>query len=247
MGTSDAAAPRILLIDEQPIVRDALARLVAEADPRAVALEAPDAAAGAALLAAQPDVALVILDVGAQAASAPVLLRRLRGDGPRCPVLVTAAEDDAALARVVLEEGACGFVSKRAPTALVREVLRLVLAGGVYVPPAAAGVAPPAPCSALAPAMPARPAAVRLTARQRAVLALLLRGHPNKLICRALALREGTVKTHIANIFRSLGVRNRTEAAYAAVRLGIELPEVEERPPRAASARPPLKLVAKRA
>jgi hypothetical protein len=79
------------------------------------------------------------------------------------------------------------------------------------------------------------------------VLALLLRGRPNKLICRVLSLREGTVKTHIANIFRELDVRNRTEAAYAAVRLGIELPDVEEHPPRAAPARPPLELVAKRA
>jgi DNA-binding NarL/FixJ family response regulator len=249
MGTSDAAAPRILLIDEQPIVRDALARLVAEADPRAVVLEAPDAAAGAALLAAQPDVALVILDVGAQAAAAPVLLRRLRGEDALLRVVVMAADDDPALARVVLEEGARGFVSKRASTALLREVLRLVLAGGVYVPPAAAGVASPLahPLMPLAARPPARAPEVRLTARQRMVLALLLRGHPNKLICRALALREGTVKTHIANIFRSLDVRNRTEAAYAAARLGIDLPEVEERPPRAASARPPLKLVAKRA
>jgi DNA-binding NarL/FixJ family response regulator len=101
------------------------------------------------------------------------------------------------------------------------------------------------------PALPlaARPTArapeVRLTARQRMVLALLLRGHPNKLICRALALREGTVKTHIANIFRALDVRNRTEAAYAVMRLGIELPEVDERLPRlGAGRRPALALVA---
>lgn len=172
MGTNGTAAPRILLIDDRPLVRAALARVVAHADPRAVVLEASDTASGVALLAAQP-----------------------------------------AAARAMFHPGPLGAACR------------------------AASVAEP----------PDRRPAVRLTARQRAVLALLLRGRPNKLICRTLDLREGTVKTHIANIFRALDVRNRTEAAYAAVRLGIELPQVEEPAPRARPARPPLRLVAQRA
>lgn len=227
---------KILVIDEQPIVRDALAWLVMQVDAEVVCVEAGDATEGAALLAAHPDVALVILDAGTQAAAAPVLLRRLRDAGGQCAILVTAPFDDPALARVVLEEGARGFLSKRAPTPLFREVLRLVLAGGVYVPPTAAGVAAPerpAPAP-VATVIGARrvDAAVRLTARQQAVLALLLKGRPNKLICRSLNLREGTVKTHIANIFRALNVNNRTEAAYAVRQLGIDLPETGDEAPR---------------
>jgi DNA-binding NarL/FixJ family response regulator len=249
MRTPPDGTMRILVIDEQPIVRDALVQIARQLDAGAVCLEAGDVSDGAALLAAHADVALVILDVGAQAAAAPVLLRRLREAGRGCAILVTAPFDDAALARVVLEEGARGFVSKRAAAPLFREVLRLVLAGGVYVPPMAVGVAAPerpAPQPA-APAMTLRRVdpAVHLTARQQAVLALMLKGRPNKLICRTLNLREGTVKTHIANIFRALNVNNRTAAAYAVMRLGLELPDVADEAPRLnGKRRVPLSLVA---
>jgi DNA-binding CsgD family transcriptional regulator len=63
-----------------------------------------------------------------------------------------------------------------------------------------------------------------LTPRQLEVLALLAQGKPNKLICRALDLREGTIKTHISAIYRALGVANRTEAVYALNRRGVPLP-----------------------
>jgi DNA-binding NarL/FixJ family response regulator len=243
------ATLEILVIDEQPILRDALARVVAQVDAEAVCIEAADAAEGAALAAAHPHVALAILDVGAQAAAAPVLLRRLREALGERPVLVTAPCDDAALARVVLEEGARGFLSKRAPTPVFREVVRLLLAGGVYVPPSTVGMAEPerpapAPVATIMGTRRVDPG-LRLTARQQAVLALMLKGRPNKLICRTLNLREGTVKTHIANIFRALNVNNRTEAAYAVTRLGIDLPEIDDRVPRLnAARRPPLTLVA---
>jgi DNA-binding NarL/FixJ family response regulator len=241
------ASLEILVIDEQPILRDALARVVAQVDSEALCIEAADVGEGAALAAAHPHVALAILDVGPQAAAAPVLLRRLREALGERPVLVTAPCDDAALARVVLEEGARGFLSKRAPTPVFREVVRLLLAGGVYVPPSAVGMAEPEPPAPVATIMGTRrvDAGLRLTARQQAVLALMLKGRPNKLICRTLNLREGTVKTHIANIFRALNVNNRTEAAYAVTQLGIDLPEIDDRVPRLnAARRPPLKLVA---
>jgi DNA-binding NarL/FixJ family response regulator len=71
----------------------------------------------------------------------------------------------------------------------------------------------------------------RLTPRQLDVLALLVQGKPNKAICRELGLAEGTVKAHTAAIFRALRVSNRTEAGFAASRLGIRIPAV---PPPAA-------------
>ncbi len=119
--------------------------------------------------------------------------------------------------------------------------VRLVLAGGVYVPQMMLSAVPPgivagvpgltaadAPGGATAELAPRAPAAAAgtaptldhlrnvLTERQVEVLQLLSQGKPNKLIGRSLGISEGTVKIHLAAIFRALNVRNRTEAVVAA-------------------------------
>jgi DNA-binding NarL/FixJ family response regulator len=140
---------------------------------------------------------------------------------PKALVLVLADRDDPATARAALEIGAHGFISRRAPTRVLVEALRLVLAGGVYIPPEAlrAEAAPnrtrTAPPANPDPSAAASQKPLGLTSRQLDVLAHLVQGKPNKLICRALGLREGTIKTHIAAIYRALGVVNRTEAVYS--------------------------------
>ena len=100
--------------------------------------------------------------------------------------------------------------------------MRLVLGGGVYLPvevllqnaPAAASPATAGP----------QAQDIRLTARQTDVLALLVQGKSNKLICRALDLAEGTVKIHMTAILKALKVANRTQAVIAVSRLGLKLP-----------------------
>jgi DNA-binding NarL/FixJ family response regulator len=69
------------------------------------------------------------------------------------------------------------------------------------------------------------PSHLGLTTRQIEVLRLILRGLPNKLICRQLRLAEGTVKVHVSAVLRALGVTNRTQAVIAASRLGLEVPD----------------------
>jgi DNA-binding NarL/FixJ family response regulator len=112
--------------------------------------------------------------------------------------------------------------------------VRLVLAGGVYVPPMMLTALPPGIVAGVSP-QAAPEAFVRggngsgaggtqtlehlrsvLTERQVEVLQLLSQGKPNKLIGRSLGISEGTVKIHLAAIFRALNVRNRTEAVVAA-------------------------------
>jgi DNA-binding NarL/FixJ family response regulator len=111
--------------------------------------------------------------------------------------------------------------------------LRLVFAGGIYVPRqalAAGGhetLAQPASVQPDATAVPPRMAAdLGLTPRQADVLALLLQGKPNKLISRELNLSEGTVKVHLAAVFKALGVSSRTQVVIAASRLGLRLPQM---------------------
>jgi DNA-binding NarL/FixJ family response regulator len=94
-----------------------------------------------------------------------------------------------------------------------------VLAGGVYVPPSM--LAAPAQSDAVTPK------SLGLTDRQLEVLALLMEGRNNKLICRALDLAEPTVKNHVSAILRALGVSSRMEAVVAVRRFGWTLPRVE--------------------
>jgi DNA-binding NarL/FixJ family response regulator len=117
---------------------------------------------------------------------------------------------------------------------VLTEALRLVLVGGTYVPPQALrAVAQAKPNQIGTGARPDAPKftplkSLGLTPRQVDVLALLVQGKPNKLICRTLNLAEGTVKTHTAAIYRALGVMNRTQAVYAVNQLGVTLPAAEE-------------------
>jgi DNA-binding NarL/FixJ family response regulator len=225
---------KILAVDDHPLTREALARLVADLGPGTEVLEADSIAAAQDRLAVHPDVTLVVLDVALPDAAGIEGLERLLRTRPSVPVLVLSAQDDPATARAVLDAGARGFISKRSPTRVLTEALRLVLVGGTYVPPQALrAIATPKPGQGGSPATPDAPKSaplksLGLTPRQVDVLVLLLQGKPNKLICRTLNLAEGTVKTHTAAIYRALGVMNRTQAVYAVNRLGVALPPADE-------------------
>ena len=204
---------RVLVADDHPMVRDALARTVQALEPTAVIQQARDYAEVVACLAGLPDLLLLDLHMPGMGGVDGVL--RLRAAQPALRIVVASGEDDPAVIRRVLAAGVAGFVPKSEPTPVLMQALRLVLAGGSYTPALAL-----VDCrSGLLP----RPAdGSGLTLRQLDVLRLLMQGQPNKLIARALGLTEGTVKIHIAAILRALQARNRTEAVVMARRLGIE-------------------------
>ena len=205
---------RVLIADDHPLVRDALARTVRELDAHADVQQAGDFEALLRLaLAAPADLALLDLNMPGMNGSAG--LRRLRDRLPTLPVVVASGQDDAATIRAVLAAGAAGFIPKSERTEVLLNALRLVLAGGVYVPPRGLEDAAVVEPAALA-------AAAVLTPRQRDVLRALSRGQPNKLIARELGLTEGTVKIHIAAILRALQARNRTEAVVRAREIGLD-------------------------
>ncbi len=137
------------------------------------------------------------------------------------PVVVMSGEDDAASVREALERGALGYIPKSSSPQVIVHALRLVLSGGTYVPPEIMG-------GAAGSATRGEPGGAQdlerlgLTARQTDVLALLVAGKSNKQICRELGLAEGTVKSHLAAIFKALGVSTRVQAVIAAGKLGIK-------------------------
>lgn len=176
------------------------------------------------------DVDLAVVDLNMPGADGYSHVDELRRRHPSVPVIVLSGYEDPALMRGALERGALGFIPKAYSPEVMLSAVRLVLAGGVYVPPMMLSALPPGVVAgSSAEALPAS-GAVRpvggtatleslrsvLTERQVEVLQLLSQGKPNKLIGRSLGISEGTVKIHLAAIFRALNVRNRTEAVVAA-------------------------------
>lgn len=202
----------VLIADDHPLVRDALARTVQQLAAQVQVRQAGDLQ-GLLQLAAQGDADLALVDLNMPGMDGVAGLRRLREAAPTLPVVVASGQEDAATIRAVLAAGAVGFIPKSERSEVLLGALRLVQSGAVYVP---ARLLDPAP------AAPAVPSLSDLTPRQLDVLRCLRRGEPNKVIARELGLTEGTVKIHIAAILRALHARNRTEAVVRAREIGIE-------------------------
>jgi DNA-binding NarL/FixJ family response regulator len=216
---------RILVCDDHAVFRAGLRAVLGELSGDAELLEASDVAQALALAGAHDDLELALLDLHMPGTDGRTGLRQLRSAHPTLPVVIVSAADDPLEMRRALDEGAAGFVPKSSRSEELVAALRLVLAGGVYVPRAA--LEAPAADASGERRQRRRERAGTLTARQIEVLSLMARGLTNREICGVLKIAEGTVKTHIAAIFETLEVTNRTEAAVAARELGLKAPGEE--------------------
>lgn len=202
----------VLVADDHPLVRDALCRAVQALDAVVRVVEAADFDGALGQLQGQRlDLALIDLQMPGMDGVQGV--KRLRAAAPDLPLVVASGQDDAATIRAVLACGVAGFIPKTSSAELLLQAVRVVLAGGVFVPQRVLDQ-PPVQADGGADL-------AGLTPRQLEVLRALCRGQPNKLIARELGLTEGTVKIHIAAILRALQVRNRTEAVVRAGQLGL--------------------------
>ena len=208
---------KILVIDDHPLIQEALKHVLTELDAELDLVQAEDASDAHAALAAAPDTDMIVLDLTLPRSDGFELLAELRRDWPGIPLLVLSATHDRVTVERALDMGAMGFIPKTANTRVLIDALRLVLSGGVYVPAESRGAAPARPRSA------SRAEDLGLTVRQSDVLRLLVQGKPNKLICRDLSLSEGTVKVHVSAILRALNVHNRTQVVIELARRGVRL------------------------
>jgi len=222
---------RILIVDDHALVRRGMGHVVRECFGDAEVIEAGDAAeAMHQMSAAKIDIALV--DVRMPDADGIELLHDMKLQWPGVPVIMLTSFDHAHYVRRALAEGAAGYMLKDATPEDLEQAIKVALSGGgnVLSPRVIQNLfesmdtAPPDSNGEI----PHRPAA-SLTQRETDILALLAEGKSNRDISRALFLSEKTVKAHLAAIFRKLGVTNRTQAAMAAVSMGIGpgLPMVE--------------------
>jgi len=206
---------RILVADDHALFRDGLRYLLSRLGDDVEMLEAKDCAEALARVAERSDLDLILLDLAMPGMDGLAGLRALRARNPAVPVVILSASEEPTDVRLALDGGAMGFIPKSSTSNVMLGALRLVLSGGVYVPPAfldrfQTGRIPVATASL---------DVLGLTPRQHDVLRLLGRGQSNKEIARVLGLAEGTVKLHISAILRALGVDNRTQAVVTAARL----------------------------
>jgi DNA-binding NarL/FixJ family response regulator len=205
-----------LVCDDHPLVRSALALVLADIAAPPVLL-ASDFAEAWAIAERRDDLELCVVDLHMPGMCPAEGLSGLKARvGDARIVVVTGSEDDADLV-TALDLGIHGYVPKTVEPGVVEAALRLVIAGGRYLPDRVADLARGREGRAAAPVTAHEWSAIgpygKLSQRHRDVLDQLARGRSNKEIARLLGLSPATVKTHLAHIFAALGASNRTEAA----------------------------------
>ena len=214
---------KILVIDDHVLIREALRGVLRELKGEAaVILEASDSRQAMRHIEQNPDVELVLLDLGLPDRDGLEMLSELGKRYPTTSVVVLSAKQDRDTVMEALDLGALGFIPKSGQREVMLSAFNLIFSGGVYIPPEILNRREPATAPRAAPALSKAGAAdLGLTERQIEVLALMMQGKSNKAISRALDLAEPTVKIHVSAILKALKVTNRTEAVIAATALGL--------------------------
>ena len=213
---------KLLVVDDHPLILEALARYVAAAEPHWTLLTAQTRDEALRELALHPGCDAVLLDLALPGTRGLAFLAELRRDWPRLPIVVLSATHDRATIDGALAAGARGYVAKRADAAEVVASVKAALRGGR--PVASASDPRSAPSGRWPVGFP-----IAFTQRQSDVLRLLAQGKPNKLICRDLALSEGTVKVHVSAILKALNVHTRAQAIVELARRGVDVDALRPR------------------
>jgi DNA-binding NarL/FixJ family response regulator len=203
---------RIIIADDHPLFRSALAHAVARVWPEAAIIEASSAAEARAALEAGLAEAL-LLDLHMADSTGLSALMDLRQDFPALPIVIVSASEEPRVAAAAAQLGAAGFIPKSASLDAMREGLAAVKDGDGWFPSGG---------EAGADDDLARIAS--LTPAQRRILAAIRQGLLNKQIAYELAISEATVKAHITAILRKLGVGSRTQAVLLAAKLDVDQP-----------------------
>ena len=217
---------KILVVDDHVLVREALRGVLKELKGGAtVILEATDSRQAMRQIDQNPDVELVLLDLGLPDRNGLEILADLGERYPTISVVVLSAHRDRDVVLKALDLGALGFIPKSAQREVMLSAFNLIFSGGVYIPPEILvrheSASAPEPTALAPPRLQGSRSDVGLTERQMEVLALMMQGKSNKGISRLLDLAEPTVKIHVSAILKAMRVTNRTEAVIAAGALGI--------------------------
>lgn len=211
---------RVLIVDDQPLVRQGLLAVLQDQNAIRIVGEASNGADAVRLAARlMPDVVLMDLNMPGMGGLDATRQLCATHPGMRVIVLTVYDEDDALFE--ALRSGASGFILKDAPTAKLVEAVREVAAGRALLSPQIT--------AALIQEFVRRPAmskssatqSVGLTQREGNVLELLVQGLSNEEIAQRLVLGESTIKSHVQNLYRKIGVRDRSQVIIYAYENGL--------------------------
>lgn len=208
----------VLLVDDHVLFRNGLILLLDGLKEGGIAFREADSVAAADT--GEP-ADLILLDLHLRATQGTDALAEARTKFPSATIVVVSGVEDPALIRRCIDLGASGFIPKSSTQSVLISALRLVLAGGVYLPPLVLTAAPELKSPDHPPVRRGTQLA-GLSQRQLEVLRMAITGKSNKVIAREMDLAEGTVKQHLSASYRAMGVSNRTEAVYRAAEMGIE-------------------------
>jgi DNA-binding NarL/FixJ family response regulator len=202
---------RVVLVDDQPLVRAGLSRILGpEPDIEIVAECADGSEVLAAVAATSPTI--VVMDVRMKNVDGTEATRLVRALPDAPPVLTLTTFDDDEVVAASLAAGASGFILKDAPGEDLIAAVRAVALGGAWLDPTIAGKVIEAYRSTGIPRAQQQAKLRELTEREVGVLELIGRGATNAEIAERLFISEGTVKSHIGHIFTKLDLRDRAAA-----------------------------------
>jgi DNA-binding NarL/FixJ family response regulator len=215
---------RVLLVDDQELVRAGLRRILQTTDDIEVVGECEDGdRVPEAVVEHKPDV--ILMDIRMKRVDGVEATRRLASGGVVPPVLVLTTFDDDELLSAALRAGAAGFQLKDAPGEEIVRAVRTVAEGEAWLDPGVTGRVLQTYKTSSVPSRDGRAAIERLTPRELEVLQLIGRGSTNNEIAEELVISEVTVKTHIGHIFTKIGLRDRAAAIVFAFDNGLVLPQ----------------------
>jgi len=220
---SGRLSQRVALIDPKPLTRRSIADLLAKAFPESAVVAAStcdellaidEGRIGTPIL-----VVAYIRSSGFSSTYVQSALELLRVRLPEALTVVLADREDVAEVNRALAHGVRGYIPTSVECGVAVAALRLISAGGTFVPPDALRATTTKPDDQPEGERLRRSDGPDLTPRELSVIDLLREGKPNKLIGRELEMQESTVKVHVRNILKKLNARNRTHAALVASRL----------------------------
>ncbi len=214
---------KVLLVDDHALFRDGMRYVLQQLADEVEIVDTGNFTEALQLANANSNFDLALLDLNMPDSKGIPSLQLFHQNFPEVPLVVVSGSDQREDIVNVMNLGAMGFISKMSPSKVMLSALRIVMDGGVYVPPQLLqqAVAKLDSGQVLQDKRSQRASKFGLTPRQLEVLQLIGTGLGNKDISEKLGLAEGTVKIHVAAIYQALHVGTRTEAVATARRFGF--------------------------
>lgn len=198
----------VLIADDHALFRAGVKEVIKKVMLGAEILEAESYQQAQQILTRESNISLAVVDLCMPGVQGFHSLENLLAVKAEVPFVVLSASTNPDDIRACFDCGVLGYVPKAEAAPVIENALKLVLAGGVYVPPLILNLG----SHSRAPATPSKSPNEKLTQKQNVVLACMIKGSSNKEIARELHMSEATVKAHVSGIFKNLNVSNRTQA-----------------------------------